>query len=96
MPPKKNLMKTQKNENSSKLLEQPFAEEFLEMGLGYGVVSSAVVGQDCSCRERKSILSEKMTARPVIYRGVFGYVMCWGCRLVGKLSGKSAFVGNER
>ena len=30
------------------------------------------------------------------YRGVFGYVMGWGCCLVGKLSGKSAFVWNER
>ena len=28
-------------------------------------------------------------------RGVFRYGMGWGCCLVGKLSGKSAFVGNE-
>jgi len=48
------LMKTRKNENSSKLREQPFADEFSEMGV------------------------------------------VLGCHLVGKLSGKSAFVGNER
>jgi len=54
LPPPIFLMKTRKNENSSKLREQPFAEELSEMGVGVG------------------------------------------CRLVGKLSGKSAFVGNER
>ena len=63
-PPKKNNENTTKNENSSKL---PFAEEFSEMGWGQSVISSAVVGQDCSCRERKSILSEQKTARPVIW-----------------------------
>jgi len=31
-PPSKNNENTEKNENSSKLLEHPFAEEFLEMG----------------------------------------------------------------
>ena len=50
-------MKTGKNETGSKLREQPFAEEFSEMGVGVGigVISSVVVGQDYSCRERKSI-----------------------------------------
>jgi len=32
--PQKFFLKTRKNENSSKLREQPFAEEFLEMGVG--------------------------------------------------------------
>jgi len=31
-------MKTRKNENCSKLREEPFAEEFSEMGLGCGLV----------------------------------------------------------
>jgi len=45
-PPQKNffLMKTRKNENSSKLREQPFADEFSDMGWVGGVVSSV------SCR----------------------------------------------
>jgi len=40
------LMKTRKNENSSKLREQPFAEEFSEMGVG---VRCRLVGH---CRAR--------------------------------------------
>jgi len=53
-PPKKFNQNTKKNENSWKLREQPFAEEFSEMGVGLG------------------------------------------CRVVGKLLGKSVFVGNGR
>ena len=33
-PPQKKIMKTGKNETGSKLREQPFAEEFSEMGVG--------------------------------------------------------------
>jgi len=36
-PPPKKIMKTRKNENSSKLREQPFAGEFLEMGVRVAV-----------------------------------------------------------
>jgi len=64
------------------------------MGVGYGVVSSAVVGHDCSCRERKSILSEEKTAKPVIYRGVFGYGMGWGVNPV--FLGKYASASSNR
>jgi len=42
-------MKTRKNENSSKLREQPFAEEFSDMGWVGGVVSSV------SCRASQQL-----------------------------------------
>ena len=42
MPPKK-LMKTRKKENSSKLREHPFAEEFSEMGVVSSVNCRAIL-----------------------------------------------------
>jgi len=71
---------------------------FRKWAWGGGRVSSScrpLSGKSAFCRERKSILSEQKTASSVIYRGVFGYGMGRRCRLVGRLSGKSAFVGND-
>jgi len=57
-------------------------------GVGCRLVESTVVGQDCSYREQKSLLSEQKTARRLIYRGlefldmgrVGGVVLSVSCR----------------
>jgi len=59
-----------------------------EGGVGCRLVESTVVGQDCSYREQKSLLSEQKTARRLIYRGlefldmgrVGGVVLSVSCR----------------
>jgi len=55
-PPHKKIMKTRKNENTSKLREQPFAEEFSEMG----VWVVCLVGR---CRERLLLSGTKKSMR---------------------------------
>ena len=89
-------MKTGKNENSSKLREHPFADEFSEMEVWVGC---RLVGR---CRARLLLSGTKVDSvgakdgetshLPRSFR------ICDGLGVLSrrKLSGKSAFVGNER
>jgi len=88
-PPQKKLIKTRKNENSSKLRTAICRGVFGNGGgVGGRLVQSTVVGQDCSYREQKSLLSAQKTARRLIYRGlefldmgrVRGVVLSVSCR----------------
>jgi len=69
--PKKFLIKTRKNANSSKLRKQPLAEEFSEMGVGVGC---RLVG----CCRARLLLSGTKVDFVGAKRGVFGYGMGWG------------------
>ena len=67
-PPQKKIMKTQKNENSSKLLEHPFAEEFSEKGVAVGCRlgrplsgKTALVGNESRFRRSKKPRDQSFT-----------------------------------